>query len=151
MRQHRTKLIGVSFTAGQEFHADLVDGVYVAAEELGYDVVLSGVTPHRDEHRALRTLVDDRCEGLVLIGPEMPTRELGELAARVPVVVVARRVRGVDAVRSDDAAGAVMGIDHLRRAGASPDSVSSMADAHRAPPSDAADTVGLPGRRSYPN
>ena len=69
-----TKLIGVTFSAGQEFHADLVDGVYVAAEELGYDVVLSGVTPHRDERRALRTLVDDRCEGLVLIGPEMPAR-----------------------------------------------------------------------------
>ena len=68
------KLIGVTFTAGQEFHADLVDGVYVAAEELGYDVLLSGVTPHRDEHRALRTLVDDRCEGLVLIGPEMQAR-----------------------------------------------------------------------------
>ena len=49
LRQQRTKLIGVTFTAGQEFHADLVDGVYVAAEELGYDVVLSGVTPHRDE------------------------------------------------------------------------------------------------------
>jgi DNA-binding LacI/PurR family transcriptional regulator len=113
LRQHRTKLIGVTFTAGQEFHADLVDGVYVAAEELGYDVVLSGVTPHRDEPRALRTLVDDRCEGLVLIGPEMPTRQLADLAARVPVVVVARRVGGVDAVRSDDVTGAVMGMDHL--------------------------------------
>ncbi len=113
LRQLRTKLIGVTFTAGQEFHADLVDGVYVAAEELGYDVLLSGVTPHRDEHRAVRTLVDDRCEGLVLIGPEMQTRHLDELAARVPMVVVARRARGVDAVRSDDAAGAVLGMDHL--------------------------------------
>jgi DNA-binding LacI/PurR family transcriptional regulator len=113
LRQHRTRLIGVTFTAGQEFHADLVDGVYVAADELGYDVVLSGVTPHRDEPRALRTLIDDRCEGLVLIGPEMPARRLGDLAARVPVVVVARRVGGVDAVRSDDVAGAVLGMDHL--------------------------------------
>jgi DNA-binding LacI/PurR family transcriptional regulator len=113
LRQHRTRLIGVTFTAGQEFHADLVDGVYMAADELGYDVVLSGVTPHRDEPRALRTLIDDRCEGVVLIGPEMPPRELADLAARVPVVVVARRVGGVDAVRSDDAAGALMGMDHL--------------------------------------
>ena len=113
LRQHRTKLIGVTFTAGQEFHADLVDGVYVAAEALGYDVVLSGVTPHRDEARALRTLVDDRCEGLVLIGPEMSARQLGDLAASTPVVVLARRVRGVDAVRSDDAAGAVLGMAHL--------------------------------------
>jgi DNA-binding LacI/PurR family transcriptional regulator len=113
LRQHRTRLIGVTFTAGQEFHADLVDGVYVAAEDLGYDVVLSGVTPHRDETRALRTLVDDRCEGLVLIGPEMPAGQLADLAARVPTVVVARKAGGVDAVRSDDVTGAVLGMDHL--------------------------------------
>jgi DNA-binding LacI/PurR family transcriptional regulator len=113
LRQHRTRLIGVTFTAGQEFHADLVDGVYVAAEELGYDVVLSGVTPHHDETRAVRTLVDDRCEGLVLIGPEMAAGQIGDLAARVPAVVVARKIAGVDAVRSDDAAGAALGMDHL--------------------------------------
>lgn len=113
LRQHRTRLLGVLFTAGQEFHADLVDGVYVAAEEQGYDVVLSGVTPHRDESRALRTLVDDRCEGLLLIGAESPPRRLAELAERLPVVVLARRVRGVDVVRSDDTAGAVTGTEHL--------------------------------------
>lgn len=113
LREHRTKLIGVTFAAGQEFHADLVDGVYVAAERRGYDVVLSGVTPHRDERRAVRTLVDDRCEALLLIGTELPAYELVELGGRVPLVVLARRVRGVDAVRSDDAAGAVLGIEHL--------------------------------------
>ncbi|WP_137147351.1 LacI family DNA-binding transcriptional regulator [Mycolicibacterium sp. CR10] len=113
LRQHRTKLVGLTFTAGQEFHADLVDGVYVAAEEHGYDVVLSAVTPHRDEPRAVRTLVDDRCDGLVLIGPQMTHRQLADLASRVPVVAVARRVRGLDAVRSDDVAGAILGTDHL--------------------------------------
>jgi DNA-binding LacI/PurR family transcriptional regulator len=113
LRQRRTKLIGVTFTAGQEFHADLVDGVYTAAEELRYDVVLSGVTRHRGEPRALRTLIDDRCEGLVLIGSQLPAPQLADLAARVPVVAVARRVRGVDAVRSDDVAGAVLAMDHL--------------------------------------
>lgn len=113
LRQHRTRLLGVTFTAGQEFHADLVDGVYVAAEEMGYDVVLSGVTPHRDESRALRTLVDDRCEGMLLIGTQLAPGRLAELAARLPLVVLARRVRGVDVVRSDDTAGAVAGMDHL--------------------------------------
>jgi DNA-binding LacI/PurR family transcriptional regulator len=113
LRQLRTKLIGVTFTAGQEFHAELVDGVYVAAEELGYDVVLSGVTPHRDEPRALRTLIDDRCEGLVLIGSQMPAGQVGDLAANVPAVAVARRIHGVDAVRSDDVAGAAMAMDYL--------------------------------------
>ena len=113
LREHHTKLLGVTFVAGQEFHADLVDGVYVAAEGLGYDVVLSGVTPHRDERRALRTLVDDRCDGLLLVGSELPARELTELAALLPLVVMARRVRGVDAVRSDYVVGAALGMDHL--------------------------------------
>jgi DNA-binding LacI/PurR family transcriptional regulator len=113
LRQHRTKLIGLTFEAAQEFHADLVDGVYEAAEAHGYDVVLSAVTPHRDEPRALRTLVDDRCEGLLLIGSRLPARELAELSTRTPLVVLTRRVRGVDAVRSDDGAGAVTGMEHL--------------------------------------
>lgn len=113
LRQLRTKLIGVTFTVGQEFHADLVDGVYVAAEELGYDVVLSGITAHRDEARALRTLIDEQCEGLVLVGPATPARQLDELAGQLPVVVLARKVRGVDVIRSDDAAGALLGTDHL--------------------------------------
>ncbi|WNG85883.1 LacI family DNA-binding transcriptional regulator [Mycobacterium sp. ITM-2016-00317] len=113
LRERRTRLVGLTFSARQEFHADLVDGVYVTAEALGYDVVLSAVTPHRDEARAVRTLVDDRCEGLLLVGPQLPARELGELAARLPLVVLARRVRGVDAVRSDDVAGAVAGVEHL--------------------------------------
>lgn len=117
LRQHRTKLVGMTFAAAQEFHADLVDGVYRAAEKLGYDVVLSAVTPHRDEPRALRTLLDDRCEGLVLIGSQLPARRLAALEERVPLVVVTRRVFGVDAVRSDDVAGAVTGVEHLLELG----------------------------------
>lgn len=113
LRQHRSNLIGLTFAAGQEFHAELVDGVYVAADALGYDVVLSAVTPHRDELRAVRTLVDDRCEGLVLIGPQMRAGQLTDLASRMPVVVMTRRVRGVDAVRSDDVAGVIVGVEHL--------------------------------------
>lgn len=113
LRQRRTNLLGLTFAAGQEFHADLVDGVYVAAEALGYDVVLSAVTAHREEVRAVRTLVDDRCEGLLLIGSGQRAGRLAELAARVPLVVLARRVRGVDAVRSDDVAGARLGVEHL--------------------------------------
>ena len=113
LRQLRTRLIGVMFGVGQEFHAELVDGVYAAARETGYDVVLSGVSPHHDERRALHALVDDRCEGIVLLGPGTPARELAELDSRVPVVSVARRMRGVDAVRSDDVAGAALAVDHL--------------------------------------
>ena len=74
LRSQRSRLLGVVFTAGQEFHAGLIDGVYRAAESRGYDVLLSCVTPHHGEQQAVRTLLDDRCEALVLIGSELPTR-----------------------------------------------------------------------------
>lgn len=117
LRSQRTRLLGVVFTAGQEFHAELVDGIYLAAEARGYDVLLSCMTPNRDEKRAVRTLLDDHCEALVLIGTGLTRAGLTDLDARLPVVAVARRVRGVDAVRSDDAAGAAMAAAHLAELG----------------------------------
>jgi DNA-binding LacI/PurR family transcriptional regulator len=117
LRSQRSNLLGVVFTAGQEFHAGLVDGVYCAAEAHGYDVLLSCVTPHHGEAKAVRTLLDDRCEALLLIGTELPARDLAELDGRLPVVAVARKVRGVDAVRSDDAVGAGLAVGHLAELG----------------------------------
>ena len=113
-------------------------------------MVLSGVTPHRDERRALRTLVDDRCEGLLLVGSELPARELAELAAQVPLVVMARRVRGVDAVRSDDVGGAVLGMDHLIGLGHDGFSTSTVVG-QLGPPSVTAATGARRRRRSCPN
>lgn len=117
LRSQRSNLLGVVFTAGQEFHAGLVDGVYRAAEAHGYDVLLSCVTPHHGEAKAVRTLLDDRCEALLLIGSELPARDLTDLDTRLPVVALARKVRGVDAVRSDDAVGAGLAVDHLAELG----------------------------------
>ena len=117
LRSQRTKLLGVVFIAGQEFHAGLVDGVYLAAEGRGYDVVLSCVTANHGERQALRTLLDDRCEALILVGSELPVRELVDVDSRLPVVAVARRARKVDSVRSDDAFGAALAVEHLATLG----------------------------------
>ncbi len=117
LRQQRTKLLGATFIAAQEFHAELVDGLYSAADERGYDVLLSAVTEHHDERRALDTLIDDRCEALVLLGAQSSAGALATVASRLPVVAVARRIHGVDAVRSDDTAGAALAVEHLRALG----------------------------------
>jgi len=76
---------------------------------------LSAVTPGRDERRAVGSLLQDRCEALILLGPRSPTSHLAGLAARMPVVVVARAVRhrAVDVVRTDDDAGLCLAVDHL--------------------------------------
>ena len=55
------------------FHAELVEHLHEAADAVGYDLVLSTVTRTRGEVRAVETLLDFRCEALILLGPEAPT------------------------------------------------------------------------------
>ncbi len=115
LRQHRSRLIGVSYVAAQTFHAELLDEIYDAAERLRYDVVLSAVSDRRPGSRAVCTLLDDRCEAILLLGSQAPESEIVDLAAKVPVVVLARKMPSVhvDVVRTDDEAGAVMAVNHL--------------------------------------
>jgi DNA-binding LacI/PurR family transcriptional regulator len=115
LRRSRSRLIGVVFGVHHPFHGDLVSGLYAAADTADYELSLSAVTPGRDERRAVASLLQDRCEALILLGPHSPTSYLADLAARMPVVVVARalRHRAVDVVRTDDAAGLHQAVDHL--------------------------------------
>jgi DNA-binding LacI/PurR family transcriptional regulator len=115
LRSTRSYLLGVMFGVQNTFHADLVEGIYAAAEAAGYDVLLSALTPSRDEPRALETLLADRCEALILLGPEAPVARLTDLSRRLPVVVLARKVRDapVDVVRTADERGIRQAIDHL--------------------------------------
>ena len=57
------------FGVQHAFHGDLVGGLYTAADRVGYELALSAVTPGRDEQRAVGSLLSDRCEALVLLGP----------------------------------------------------------------------------------
>jgi DNA-binding LacI/PurR family transcriptional regulator len=113
--RNRSRTIGIAFGLHDEFHGELVEAFYQAAEHSGYELVLSPVAPTRRETHAVQSLLDYRCEALVLIGPHQSRRALEGLAERVPVVVVARAVRSteLDVVRTDDAAGARLAVEHL--------------------------------------
>jgi DNA-binding LacI/PurR family transcriptional regulator len=115
LRSGRSRLLGVVFGVQHAFHGDLVSGLYQAADRIGYELALSATTPARDERRAVGSLLQDRCEALLLLGPQLPTTELAELATRLPVVVVARAVRdrAVDVVRTADDEGLHQAVDHL--------------------------------------
>jgi DNA-binding LacI/PurR family transcriptional regulator len=119
LRSSRSRLLGVVFGVQHAFHGDLVSGLYQAADRFGYELALSAVTPARDEPRAVRSLLQDRCEALILLGPQAPTSDLADLAARLPVVVVARGVRhrAIDVVRTADDEGLHQAVDHLVDAG----------------------------------
>ena len=111
----RSRSIGISFGLHDENHGELVEAFYQASHQSGYDLILSPNAPTRSEKDAAESLLDYRCEALVLIGPSLTRAELGALASRAPVIVIARAVRDtpVDVVRTDDAAGARLAVDHL--------------------------------------
>lgn len=115
LARRRAHLLGVMLDVRSTFHAELVAELHDAAEAAGYDVLLSTVTPTRDSRRAIETLMDSRCEALVLLGPDAPTARLNALGEQIPVVVVGRRLRSatLDVVRSADDHGVSAAVDHL--------------------------------------
>jgi DNA-binding LacI/PurR family transcriptional regulator len=119
LASRRSRLIGVVMDIANPFHAQLVEDVQEAAEHQGYDVVLSAVTRGRDERRAIETLLDSRCEALVLLGPQAPAEQLAALDRQLPVVAVGRPVpsAAVDVVRAADDEGVALAVDHLAELG----------------------------------
>ena len=119
LRRRRPGLIGVSHVTGQRFQDGLLDGIYVAAAEAGYDVMLAAVTPHHGEAACLRTLAENRCEALVLIGSTIEAERLAAVAERLPVVAFSYEgdVAGVDVVGSQDALGIDLLVDHVVASG----------------------------------
>jgi DNA-binding LacI/PurR family transcriptional regulator len=111
----RTRLLGVTLALNNPFHADVAEGIYAAAEPLGYEVVLSAVADARTPARAIDTLLSYRCEAAILVGALVPRKSLGALAGQLPVVVVGQPAPhpAVDAVRSHDERGIRFAVDHL--------------------------------------
>jgi DNA-binding LacI/PurR family transcriptional regulator len=116
----RSRTIGVCFGLHHEFHAELVEALYRAAASTAYEVALGAVSASHREEQAVQSLLDFRCEALILIGTRLPLSYLEQLAEHAPVVVVARALRtrsAVDVVRTDDAAGAELAVRYLAQLG----------------------------------
>jgi DNA-binding LacI/PurR family transcriptional regulator len=93
----------------------MVADIDAAATRQGYDLVLSTLTPTRDERAATEILLDFRCEGLILLGPEDRAGWLSALGQELPVVAVGRRLQSasVDVVRAADDLGVAQAVAHL--------------------------------------
>ncbi|MGU3437697.1 LacI family DNA-binding transcriptional regulator [Actinomycetes bacterium M1A6_2h] len=115
LRQNASRLIGVTFEVQQAFHGDLVEHLYAAAAGRGYDIIISAVAPTRSEQEALRTLLRERCEAIVMLGSRLSDDELQKVGSQLPTVVVARAsaADGVSSVRSNDIAGVGLAIEHV--------------------------------------
>ena len=111
----RSQRIGVAFALSHPFHSDVVECMYDAADARGYELVLSGYAASRSVTRCAESLLDSRCEALVLVGASALTDDLLRTAGpgRIVVVGSAKEVDGIDIVRSAGEAGARLAIDHL--------------------------------------
>jgi hypothetical protein len=117
--RRRTHLLGVMMDVRNTFHAELVEDLHEAVEELDYDLVLSTVTRSRTEHRAVETLLDFRCEAVILLGPTFPAAQLVALNQQLPVIAVGRRIAapGIDVIRTADDKGVARAVAHLVQLG----------------------------------
>jgi DNA-binding LacI/PurR family transcriptional regulator len=115
LARRRRHLLGVMLDVLNPFHAELVEEIQVEAAKAGYEVVLATLTRDRDEERAIETLLDFRCEALILLGTDASAERLDELAGQAPCIVVGRTAgrAAVDAVRSADDVGVDAALDHL--------------------------------------
>lgn len=115
LARRRTHLVGVPVVLRDAFRAELAEELQLAADARGYTLALSAVTPAHDEARVVETLLDLRCEALVLLAPDLDPQDLRALAGRVPLVVLGRRVEpaGFDIVRAADEVGVAQAVDHL--------------------------------------
>ncbi len=107
--------IGVVISLSDAFHSLLVEGLYEASQFEPCELVLSAATRSRSELRAAETLLDSRCEVLILLGPHGTDEEIVRLSEQKPVISVGRKVEAenVDVVRVLDRAGVGLGVRHL--------------------------------------
>lgn len=115
LASRRTRVVGVLIDVSNAYQSRLVLDLYDAAERDGYQLVLSTISRSHDESRAIETLLDSRCEALVLFGPQVSKQSLDRLGTELPVVVVGRAVPAgtVDVVRTADDDGVADAIRHL--------------------------------------
>lgn len=117
LASRRTKTVGVILDdLRNPFFAEIASGVEELASQFGYQLLLgSGGRQARREQASLATLLEYRVDGVLLLSPRMRGPDIAAAAAEVPLVIVGRQMRGVDAdfVVIDEGHGTGLVIEHL--------------------------------------
>ena len=80
LRRSRTRNLGVLFSLRRPFEVELVEHMYPVVEKLGYHLLLGAFTPGRGQDAVVDELLSYRCEGLIVVGPDLHGRDLEPLA-----------------------------------------------------------------------
>lgn len=119
LRAGSTKYIGVIFDPAHSAPVEIIEWLYAFAHESGYKLVVSALTPIRDESEAITEVVGYRCEALILIAPRSSPEQLRLVAGQIPIVVIGRGIprSSFDLVRSEGDRGIESVVDHLANLG----------------------------------
>ena len=117
LASRRTKTVGVVLDdLRNPFFSEIADGIEELASQRGYQLLLgSGGRQAARERSAVTTLLEYRVDGIILVSPRMRVSDIRAAAAEVPVVLVGRQCRDVDAdvVVVDEARGVELVLEHL--------------------------------------
>jgi DNA-binding LacI/PurR family transcriptional regulator len=117
LASRRTRTVGVILDdLRNPFFAEIAGGVEELASELGYQLLLAaGGRQARRERAAVAAFLEYRVDGIILVSPRMRAPDIRDAAAEVPLVMVGRQVRGIDAdfVVIDEIHGTELVLEHL--------------------------------------
>ncbi len=112
----RTMTLGVLLNdLHNPFFAQAFDGIKAAADARGYRLLVNTGPGPGDEQRSLESLLELHVDGVIAVGPLLPTASLVAADRVAPVTVVGRRLRSrtIDTICNDDALGSRLAVDHL--------------------------------------
>ena len=113
----RTQTLGIVLDdLHNPYFADALGAVQDAAEASGHRTLLAdGRRSGERELDAVRTFIDHRVDGVILVSPRAPEADLGALARTTPLVALERRMHAphVDLVMHDDSIGCHLVVQHL--------------------------------------
>ncbi|MBC7589871.1 MAG: LacI family DNA-binding transcriptional regulator [Salinibacterium sp.] len=97
-----------------DLFADVYDGIRAIADADGKHLVLAvGTLDGSGDLPALDTLEQSRVDVIIAAGLQLDDEEARRIAARIPLVSVARSITGIDSVTSNDHEGAVIATKYL--------------------------------------
>lgn len=117
----QSQLIGVVISSAYDmFHTEALSGVdqHVATE--GYNAFAQwGRRDQAVERKAIEAFLEVRADALILVGTDLPIKELEALVRYAPVAVVGRPLRSamLDVVAIDSAVGGSLVVEHLTELG----------------------------------
>lgn len=117
-RDQRHRRLGIELAdITNPYFAEVISGMQEAAQERGYLLLLLDSTEDGDREREVLQHSVDVVDGIVLAGSRVADAALAQLSKQVPLVVLNRRVAGLDSVTPDYAHGMVQVMEHLAARG----------------------------------